>query len=198
MRRAPSALSRGRTAGDAAPAAAVDPRESGAGRCRKAAQLQRLVAALDAVGWTEPSDAPDELAVTVDPELALWARGQAALPEYETYDEDLDALSALRLIAEDPPLVVHVHVNSPAPQRTRVRVGWLLLIPLWPLVLFGRSMLVVWAPLLTVMSSAESRLPFARATAPTRAAVGARRVPSGWPAKVVCQLSFVAITLVAL
>jgi hypothetical protein len=32
--------------------------------------------------------------VTVDPELG------PALPEYETYDEDLDALSALRLIAE--------------------------------------------------------------------------------------------------
>jgi hypothetical protein len=35
----------------------------------------------------------------------LWACGQAvefeaALPEYETYDEDLDALSALRPIAE--------------------------------------------------------------------------------------------------
>jgi hypothetical protein len=37
----------------------------------------------------------------------------------------------------DPPLEIHVHVSSSAPQRVRVRVGWLLLIPVWPLVLFG-------------------------------------------------------------
>jgi hypothetical protein len=37
----------------------------------------------------------------------------------------------------DPPLEIHVHVSSPAPQRARLLRWWLLAIPLWPLMLFG-------------------------------------------------------------
>ncbi len=71
---------------------------------RKIVQLQRLVAALDAIGWTEPPDAPDELVITVDADLAAWAAGAAveleqALPEFQASDRDLDALSGLRALS---------------------------------------------------------------------------------------------------
>lgn len=72
---------------------------------REARQLQRLVAALDAIGWTEPPDAPDDQTVTVDRELALWARSVAvelerSFADYRVGDRDLDTLRALCVIAE--------------------------------------------------------------------------------------------------
>src|SRR5450755_1385083 len=71
---------------------------------RKIAQLQQLVVALDAIGWAEPDDAPNLQTITVDADLALWAAGAAvelehAMPEFVLDDEDLDALSGLKLIA---------------------------------------------------------------------------------------------------
>ena len=72
---------------------------------REACQLERLVAALDAIGWTEPPDAADEQTVTVDQDLALWARGAAvelecSFVDYQVGDRDLDTLRALCVIAE--------------------------------------------------------------------------------------------------
>jgi hypothetical protein len=67
-------------------------------------KLERWVAALDAIGWEESGDYEAQ-PVTVDAGLALWARGQAveiehALTEFHPKDEDLVALSGLRLMAE--------------------------------------------------------------------------------------------------
>lgn len=71
------------------------------------ALLQQLVAALDAIGWAEPEDAPDDLEVVVDRQLALWAHGQfqalsRSLSESTPYDMDgaLTTLRALHLIAD--------------------------------------------------------------------------------------------------
>lgn len=86
-----------------------DRRESGRDRefvVRRMARLQRIVATLDAVGWTEPPDNPEEVTVTVDRELAVWAAEAAdelvvSLGESISLrpDADLDALGALRLVA---------------------------------------------------------------------------------------------------
>jgi hypothetical protein len=56
------------------------------------------------IGWTEPDDTPNLQTITVDADLALWAAGAAveleqAMPEFVLDDEDLDALSGLKLIA---------------------------------------------------------------------------------------------------
>ena len=72
---------------------------------RKIAELVQWVAMLDAVGWQEPLDAPNEFVVTVDSALAMWASGAArelerAFDTFYVTDEDLDALAGLRLIAE--------------------------------------------------------------------------------------------------
>lgn len=69
-------------------------------------RLQRLVAMLDAIEWREPESAPEQHSVTVDSELADWARTRAAELKRtchdvdEPGDEDLDALSAFTLIGE--------------------------------------------------------------------------------------------------
>ena len=70
--------------------------------------LQQVVAAFDAIGWTEPEDAPDDLELVVDHQLAVWARSQflalsRSLSESTPYDPEgaLTALGALHLIAED-------------------------------------------------------------------------------------------------
>jgi hypothetical protein len=69
------------------------------------AKLERWVAVFDAIGWLESSGAPGEQDVIVDPDLAMWARGQATEIEHSFHDDfhvtdaDLDALGVLRLIA---------------------------------------------------------------------------------------------------
>ena len=72
---------------------------------REITELVQWVAMLDAVGWQEPPDAPNEFVVTVDSALAMWAQGAArelerAFSEFYVTDEDLDALAGLRLVAE--------------------------------------------------------------------------------------------------
>ena len=78
---------------------------------RKIAQLERVVAALDAIGWAEPDNAPDQQTVTVDADLASWAgemivEMEIALHDLEPradrarLDKDLDSLSGLRMIAD--------------------------------------------------------------------------------------------------
>jgi hypothetical protein len=72
---------------------------------RKIDELKRWVAALDAIGWQEQHDGAGKMLVEVDAEFAMWARGQAAELEhafewFHVRDEDLDALTGLRLIAE--------------------------------------------------------------------------------------------------
>ena len=72
---------------------------------RKARQLLRLAAALDAIGWTKRDHAPDQQTIPVDADLAMWAAAAAielehVMPESETSDQDLDALSGTRMIAD--------------------------------------------------------------------------------------------------
>ena len=72
---------------------------------RKITELVQWVAMLDAIGWQEPPDAPNELVVTADSALAMWAHGAArelerAFDTLYVTDEDLDALAGLRLVAE--------------------------------------------------------------------------------------------------
>jgi hypothetical protein len=71
------------------------------------ARLSDLVVVMDAIGWREDAQAPAHLSLTVDETLAGWA-GLAAdelatslgeAGESVDPDSDLDALSALRLIA---------------------------------------------------------------------------------------------------
>ena len=70
------------------------------------ALLSGLVAAMDVVGWQELPDAPDLQEVVVDGPLAVWAGSAADDVAQCLVDDipldpagDLDALSALRLIA---------------------------------------------------------------------------------------------------
>jgi hypothetical protein len=51
----------------------------------------------------------------------------------------------------DPRLEIHLHVSGPPPRRTRVPLWWLLLIPLWPLVLFGWLVWFALTCLLTLL-----------------------------------------------
>ena len=44
---------------------------------RNITELVQWVAMLDAIGWQEPAEAPNEFVVTVDSELAMWARRAA-------------------------------------------------------------------------------------------------------------------------
>jgi hypothetical protein len=69
--------------------------------------LSGLALAMDAIGWQESPDAPDQQEVIVNEALAAWA-GPAADDIAQCWvddsipvdpDSDLDALSALRLIA---------------------------------------------------------------------------------------------------
>ncbi len=73
---------------------------------RKISELRRWVAVLDVIGWQETTD-DDLVAINVDPEMAMWARGQAV--ELEIACEQCNvasdgrpgaALSGLRAIAE--------------------------------------------------------------------------------------------------
>ncbi|MGP0038128.1 MAG: hypothetical protein ACLP4R_26715 [Solirubrobacteraceae bacterium] len=71
---------------------------------RSLEKLQRTVAALDVIGWLDTEDSPNELVVSVDPGLATWAQDAAddlkrGLRDFVPSDDNLEALSALRLIA---------------------------------------------------------------------------------------------------
>jgi hypothetical protein len=52
-----------------------------------------------------------------------------------------------------PPLEIHVHVSSGAPQRLRLPVWWLLLIPLWPMIWAGW---LLWFGITCVLTLAGS------------------------------------------
>jgi hypothetical protein len=91
---------------------------------RKITELVQWVAMLDAIGWQEPSDAPNEFVVTVDSALATWARGAAAeleraFGEFYVTDEDLGALAGLRLIAA----AVRSLAPAPGSHRSRIRTA---------------------------------------------------------------------------
>lgn len=64
-------------------------------------RLRRSIELMDAIGWSEQADAPDEQPVARTHALAAWARSEArevlsSLPEStDTHDQDLDAYGAL-------------------------------------------------------------------------------------------------------
>jgi hypothetical protein len=72
--------------------------------------LSGLALAMDAIGWQESPDAPDQQEVIVDEALAAWA-GPAADDVAQCWvdsipldpDSDLNALGALRLVAAAVP-----------------------------------------------------------------------------------------------
>lgn len=94
---------------DGAPAPLyIDAPDGGCGRTilvQWITELQRIVEALDHIGWREPAagSGSEQLELSVSRDLAAWARDrvselQESMSESVVKDEDLDALGALRLI----------------------------------------------------------------------------------------------------
>jgi hypothetical protein len=62
-----------------------------------------ILALLDAIGWSEQADAPNDQSVPITDALASWSRGEAeelaaAFADFVPGDRDLDAHRALALI----------------------------------------------------------------------------------------------------